>query len=232
LAEATLFVTGRCEIRSNARRTIGNHVACGQPFGDTQLAIVDPKTSLQVSPGSIGEIWIAGESIADGYWKNPDATAATFNAQLAENNLKWLRTGDLGFISDGELFITGRLRELIIIAGKNHFPIDLERTVESADPAIAISAAFSVESSNLEKLIIVAELRRETHGFDPETTRRNIRTAIATEHEVSVHEVVLLRPGKLPRTTSGKISRRATCDAYLNQTLERFADSLHVHANT
>jgi acyl-CoA synthetase (AMP-forming)/AMP-acid ligase II len=138
----------------------------------------------------------------------------------------------MGFIANGELFITGRLRELIIIAGRNLFPVDLERTAESADPAIATSGAvaFSVDLDRSERLIIVAEVRREyarpaanraPRDFDPEATRRRVRAAIAAEHEVAAHDVVLLCPGAVPRTTSGKISRRTTRDGYLAKTLEK-----------
>lgn len=250
LAEATLFVSGPGEVRRASRRSADGvlldanspvgHVGCGRAFGDTQLAIVDPKTACRMPPGAIGEIWVAGGGIADGYWRNPHATAATFHAHLDER--AWLRTGDLGFISGGELFITGRLRELIIIAGRNHFPIDLEHTVESADAAIAASgvAALSVETDGVERLVIIAEVRWEfgrpgaemPKKLDHQTVVRNVRATIAAEHEVAVHDVVLLRPGALPRTTSGKISRGPTRDAYLNQTLDRLVDSSHVHATT
>jgi len=251
LAEATLFVTGPTEHRRTVRRSangielpdgdLNGHVGCGRTFGDTQLAIVDPITAQRVPSGTTGEIWVAGESIARGYWNNPDATEATFNGRLKQpitnrdDGLRWLRTGDMGFIAEGELFITGRLRELIIIAGRNHFPVDLERTAESADPAIATSGAvaFSVDIDRSERLIIVAEVRREygkpaanraQGDFDREATRCRVRAAIAAEHEVAVHDVVLLCPGGVPRTTSGKISRRNTRDGYLGKTLERIAD--------
>lgn len=173
LAEATLFVTGPGTERQLARRNASGallpgrsgegHVGCGRAFGDTELAIVNPQTAQRVPPGTIGEIWVAGESCARGYWNNPQATAATFDAAVAGSELRWLRTGDLGFMADGHLFITGRLRELIIIAGRNHFPIDLERTVEAADPAIARSgvAAISVDVRGVERLVIAAEVRRE-----------------------------------------------------------------------
>jgi acyl-CoA synthetase (AMP-forming)/AMP-acid ligase II len=259
LAEATLFVTGPGEDRGAARRTTdgkpaadgeaGGHVGCGRTFGDARLAIVDPQTARRVPAGAIGEIWVAGESIARGYWNNPEVTAATFNVRpegmTADEggDLAWLRTGDLGFIADGELFITGRIRELIIIAGRNHFPVDLERTAESAHPAIATSgaAAFSVDADGVERLVILAEVRREyarparaqaSHNFDAEAVRRHVRAAVAAGHEVAVHDVVLLRPGTLPRTTSGKISRRNAREAYLGKTLEPlagepYADAVH-----
>ncbi len=189
------------------------------------------------------------KACAAGYWNNPDATAATFSARLepatdnADNARAWLRTGDLGFIADGELFITGRLRELLIIYGRNYFPVDLERTVESADPAIATVAvaAFSVHIDGIERLIIAAEVRREfarssrspaPEEFDPEAIRRRLRAAVVMEHEVTPHEIVLVRPGALPRTTSGKLSRRNTRDAYLSHTLERLENTPYAHAHS
>ncbi len=253
LAEATLFVTGPGANRSPSRRTAegilladndpNGHVGCGQTFDDTQLAIVDPQSRHVLPPEEIGEIWVAGTSVARGYWNNTKATAVAFNAHLEGSNLTWLRTGDLGFVADNELFITGRLRELIIIAGRNHFPVDIERTVESADPAIATSGAvaFSVDTHGTERLIIVAEVQREfarpsrnglPTGLDSTAVRRRISAAVAAENEVTPHEVILLRPGAVPRTTSGKVSRRATRDAYLNESLERLENANYASANT
>ncbi len=255
LAESTLFVTGPRERGLAPRRTTdasplpdsdpSGHVGCGQPFGDTQLAIIDPQSSQPVGSAAIGEIWVAGQSVAHGYWNNPDATAATFNAHLADSSVAWLRTGDLGFIADQELFITGRLRDLIIISGKNHFPVDIERTVESADPAIAPSsaAAFSTDIAGLERLIVLAEVTRtfarsapnsdaDSRTDDYSALRRRLVAAVVAENEVTAHDVILLRPGTLPRTSSGKISRRAARDAYLNQTLERMECPVHASASS
>jgi acyl-CoA synthetase (AMP-forming)/AMP-acid ligase II len=208
-------------------------------WGDTQIEIVDPQTLHPIAAGSVGEIWVRGGSVAGGYWKNPTATAATFGATLAgtDDDRRWLRTGDLGFIAGGELFITGRLRDLIIIAGRNHFPIDLERTVETAHPAIATTgvAAFSMDVEGAEKLIIAAEIRREfsRSGGEPldfDAIRKQIRATIAAEHEVSVHDVALLRAGALPRTTSGKLSRAAARSGYLDKTLEIAGEVLSANA--
>jgi acyl-CoA synthetase (AMP-forming)/AMP-acid ligase II len=247
LAEATLFVAGPSAARRRWTRRdadanlldeaeTGGHVGCGHAFGDTQIAIVDPTTAMRVSSGEIGEIWLAGASIAQGYWNNPPATAAAFGAGIAENmptasDHKWLRTGDLGFIADGELFITGRLRELIIVAGRNHFPTDIESSVESADPAIASSGAvaFSLDLDGAERLIIAAEVRREYRRtaasgtarlLDPAAVRQRIRAAVVALNEVSPYEVILLSPGAVPRTTSGKVSRLGTRAAYLSRTLD------------
>ncbi len=252
LAEATLFVTGPGANRNIIRRTTdgeiacdgenAGHIGCGQPYGGTRLAIVDPQKCETLPDRSIGEIWISGPSCAAGYWNDPQTSTATFNGHLRESNgsPSWLRTGDLGFIADGQLFITGRLRELIIIAGRNHFPVDLEVTAEAAErEVIAPSgvAALSVEIDGLERLILLAEVRREfmrparvgqTPGLDADAVRRRLRAAIASDHDVVPHEIVLLCPGALSRTTSGKISRAAARTAYLNKTLEQFGETSHV----
>ena len=253
LAEATLFVTGPGKTRQSTRRhadgsalipgETGGYVGCGLTFGDTRLSIVDPQTLLRVAPGSIGEIWVAGGSCASRYWNDPEATAATFNAHLdgpdpEEVGLKWLRTGDLGYVAGGELFIIGRLRDLIIIAGRNHFPVDLERTIEAADAAIAPSAAvaFSVDVSGVERLVVAAEVRRGdrqskfevSSDIETQAICRRVRAAVALEHEVVPHDVVLLPAGALPRTTSGKLSRRSARDAYLTQTFIGLKGSSHV----
>ncbi len=259
LAEATLFVTGPGDSRQFPRRRadgtllagtdVGGHVGCGRVFKDTQIAIVDPETSIRMAGGGIGEIWLRGQSICDGYWQNPEATAATFNGRLdvtggiEGDDPAWLRTGDLGFLADGELFITGRLRDLIIVAGRNHFPIDIERTVESADPVIGASGAvaFSVDVDGAERLVIAAEVRRE-YGrsalvktpldLDPEAVRQRIRAAVVADNEVAPYEVVLLRPGAVPRTSSGKVSRSAARYAYLNQTLGRLEGPIDARTAT
>jgi acyl-CoA synthetase (AMP-forming)/AMP-acid ligase II len=261
MAEATLFVTGPGPQRKAARRmadgsplpdgAASGHVGCGRAHGDTRIAIVDPHTSRKLADGEIGEIWVSGGSCAAGYWNDPQATALTFAARLQadspeDSQRNWLRTGDLGMIADGELFVTGRLRELIIIAGRNLFPVDLERTAESADPAIAPFgvAAISTDAGGSERLIILAEIRREfarpgrarsqkerpqnagpdgdrlPPTFDPAATIRHIRAAVAAEHDVTPRDVVLLSPGALPRTTSGKLSRITARDNYLNQGFE------------
>jgi acyl-CoA synthetase (AMP-forming)/AMP-acid ligase II len=252
LAEATLLVTGPGPMRFRrwSRRTAaglplfdnstGGHVACGHTFGDTNIEIVDHHTRRPATPGTVGEIWVRGPSCAQGYWRDAPATAATFAARLdadesastaSASAARWLRTGDLGFIAGGELFITGRLRDLIIIAGRNHFPVDLEQTAESADPSLAPGgvAAFSVDDAGVERLVIVAEIRRPADRslaspLNAQSICQRIRAAVAAEHEITPADLVLLRPGGVPRTTSGKISRAASRDAYLGGTLDRLQE--------
>ncbi len=250
LAEATLFVTGPREPRTLVRRRAdgsllrdqdgGGHVGCGKPPMGTQAAIVNPGTRRCVPDGEVGEIWVCGKSVAQGYWHDAEATAATFHGRLDDDPSarNWLRTGDLGFLdASGELFITGRLRELIIVAGRNHFPIDIERTAELADPGIAASSAvaFSTDLEGAERLIVVAEVRRGlTAGaganaeLDVETMCRRIRAAVSAENEVTPYDVVMLRAGAVPRTSSGKVQRLATRQAYLQNTLKRLEVAAHV----
>jgi acyl-CoA synthetase (AMP-forming)/AMP-acid ligase II len=256
LAEATLFVSGPSHHRDLITRAVdgaivnGNnikaHVGCGQTWGDTQIAIVNSETFERVPAQSIGEIWLSGGSCGRGYWKNPDASAVTFYAKIRsvaqdDQRRSWLRTGDLGMMVDGHLFITGRLRELIVIAGRNHFPVDLERTAENAHPAIAASgvAAFSIDVDDVERLIIVAEIKRELArpgkrsaktSLDVPVIVQILRAAIAAEHEVALHDIVLLNPGALPRTTSGKLNHLAARDAYINRTLDTLEPTANASA--
>ncbi len=251
LAESTLLATAPGPERRIVRRSASGalledgerdgHVGCGRPYGDTRMAIVDPVTRIEVLPGCTGEIWLAGASIADGYWNQSPISRETFGGELATaecaagkraegDPASWLRTGDLGFVAEGQLFITARLRELIIIAGRNHFPIDIERTVEGTDAAIVAAIAFSSELEGLERLVVAAEIRkgRGSDLGDAESIRRHIRATVAADHDVSPYDVALLRPGAIPRTSSGKVRRHAARDAYLNGTLQRLERSDHV----
>jgi acyl-CoA synthetase (AMP-forming)/AMP-acid ligase II len=247
LAEATLLVSAPGATRNIVRRQAdgsliaegsgaGGYVGCGKPVQGLELKIVDPQLRTTVTKGEIGEIWVSGASVAAGYWNNTHETTATFAAVL-EGSLpdgalraSWLRTGDLGFQDgSGELFITGRLREMMIVAGRNHFPVDIEHTVETAHESVAESAvvAFSMDIQGLERLIIAAEIRRPLFvmesgrpRLDTEAICQHIRLAVTLENDVAPFEVVLLRPGAIPRTSSGKIQRLATREAYCNGTLE------------
>jgi acyl carrier protein len=194
-------------------------VSSGRAWLDQTFCIVHPETGLRCASDEVGEIWIAGPSVAAGYWQRPTESAQTFGATIADTGEgPFLRSGDLGFIHNGELFVTGRRKDLIIIRGKNYYPQDLEATVEQAHPALqpGAVAAFSIEEENEEKLVIVQEIER-THlrNLVVDELLAAIRQAIAQEHQLQVSAIALLRPGRILKTSSGKIQRRATRQAYL-----------------
>ncbi len=190
-------------------------VSCGPPVG-ADVRIVDPATSQPLKDGHIGEIWVAGDSVADGYLGDPQATAEHFAATTADGDGPFLRTGDLGFFQDGELFVTGRAKDLIIANGRNIHPQDIERVSESADPATGPSAAFTLpDSSGHEHIVLVQEVRPlHLDGRTPAALADLIRRRLARELRLAVH-VVIVGPMCVPRTTSGKIQRSGTRDELL-----------------
>lgn len=249
LAEATLFVTGgpagrgvrfltlsaaalekgRAEPSREAEgmRTV---VGCGQQWPDQPALIVDPDTLEPKQPGEVGEIWVTGPSVAGGYWGRAAESEEIFRAQPsgAGNDATYLRTGDFGFFADGDLFITGRIKDLIIVDGRNHYPQDIEQTVEAAHVALRENgaAAFSIEVGTEERLVVVVEVEREhlpgRKGAAPVSEIvAAARRAVAEQHQVALHELVLIKTGHLLRTTSGKVQRRACRQAYLDEALPR-----------
>jgi acyl-CoA synthetase (AMP-forming)/AMP-acid ligase II len=200
-------------------------VGCGRQLVGERLAIVDPETRMPLGPGLIGEVWVTGPHVAQGYWRNQEETASVFTAQMASGGAQyWLRTGDLGFLNgDGELFITGRIKDLIIIRGINHYPQDVEETVQDCHAALRrhSGAAFSVRDHNdEEQLVVVQEVDRTfRRQIAIEEVVASIREAITREHEIAVREIVLIRTGSLPKTTSGKVQRRLTRQMFLEGTL-------------
>jgi amino acid adenylation domain-containing protein len=224
LAEATLLVSaGSSEAQSGAGKKIieqdhslpatadkGNRmkVGCGYALPSERVVIVDPESLTQYSDERIGEIWVSGPNVARGYWNRDLETQQTFGAYLEEaGEGPFLRTGDLGYIKDGELFVAGRIKDLIIIRGRNHYPQDLELTVQQSDPALESGncAAFSIEASDEERLVIVKELSRKTENTD--FLIKRVREAVAREHEIQAYAIVLITKGSIPKTTSGKIQR-------------------------
>ncbi|HEY0738300.1 MAG TPA: amino acid adenylation domain-containing protein, partial [Herpetosiphonaceae bacterium] len=204
-------------------------VGSGQPL--QTVAIVHPETAIAAAPGEVGEIWVASSSVAQGYWNQAVESERSFDARLAGDRESgpFLRTGDLGFLHDGELFVTGRIKDLIIIRGRNHYPQDIELTVEQSHPALreGSGAAVAVEVGGEERLVIVQEVERQHRKADPETVIGAIRQAVAQEHDLHVYAVVLLRHGTIPKTSSGKIQRHACRAGFLNGTLETMAISQH-----
>ncbi len=200
---------------------------CGQKVCDMQIAIVAPDTMTLCPDDEVGEIWLSDPSVAQGYWKRPDVTKETFCAYLQDTNEgPFLRTGDLGFLHDGELFITGRIKDLIIIRGTNHYPQDIEWSVQQLHPALRpdYGAAFSIQDRGEEKLVVVQEVERRTENLDTEKLIADIRQEIAEQHEIQVYAVVLGKPGNILKTASGKIQRRACRDKFLAGTLNVLAD--------
>ena len=198
-------------------------VNCGQAVIDQKIVIADPTTKEQCAPDQVGEIWVSGPSVAAGYWGLPEETDEIFNAYLADSGEgPFLRTGDLGFLQDGELYITGRLKDLIIIHGSNHYPQDIELTVESSHVALQPGggAAFSVTTDGKEQLVIVQEVTRKHRRPDVDEVTSAIRQAVAEKHDLRVFAIVLVKPMSIPKTSSGKIQRRACRDAFLEGTLD------------
>jgi len=204
-------------------------VGCGFPEFGTLVAIVNPESLRQCQPQEVGEIWVAGETVARGYWNRPEETEKTFQAYVSDSSEgPFLRTGDLGFLRDGELFVTGRLKDLIIIRGRNLYPQDIERTAERSHPSLrqGAIAAFSVEVAGEEQLVIVQELQSRKAPNNAEEIISAIRSRIAQEYEVQVYGVVLIKPGSIPKTTSGKIQRRAASADFLADNLKVVASSV------
>ena len=189
-------------------------VACGEIGPRMEVRIVDPEKAAPAAEGAIGEIWVQSPSVPDGYWREPKETEATFGAKLAGHDGVFMRTGDLGFLSGGQLYVTGRIKDLVILQGRNLYPHDVEWTVESAHPALrrAGATAFAVDDGHEERLAVVAELNKVRRGdaADNAEVVAAIRQAVAEQHDASVDRVVLIPAGKLPKTTSGKVQRRAT----------------------
>jgi acyl-CoA synthetase (AMP-forming)/AMP-acid ligase II/alkylation response protein AidB-like acyl-CoA dehydrogenase/acyl carrier protein len=209
--------------QSKSIRTV---VGCGRLVCETQVAIVDPDTLVRCPPDRVGEIWVSDPSVAQGYWQRPAATEQTFRAYTADTQAgPFLRTGDLGFIKDGELFISSRLKDLVIIRGTNHYPQDLEWTVQSIDPALRAEhgAAFSVDVAGEERLVIVQEVERKQQNLDTAAIFEAIRQVIAEHHELDVYAVLLLKPGSILKTSSGKLQRQACRASFLDETFEPIA---------
>ena len=210
LAEATVFVCSRVPSQPVvSRRQV---VSCGPPCASERMLIVDPKTHRRCSEGTEGEIWVAGPHVAQGYWRRPGETRETFKACLSDDGTgPFLRTGDLGFLLDGELHVTGRLKELIILHGKNHYPQDIEATVATSHPLLRrdCGAAFSVEVTGREELVVLQEVQRQTPREKVFEIKCAIRQALAEDRAIKPYAVVLLKPNTIPKTTSGKIMRSA-----------------------
>ena len=242
LAEATLMVTGPKSGTGAAMRAFSDEalsqnrveplpdtapharrlVGCGGPVGSLRLAIVDAQTLAPAGPDRVGEIWVAGESVGQGYWHDPQETAATFNARRSDNgDGPFLRTGDLGFIHERQLYITGRVDDLIIVRGLNHHPQDIEATARESHPLLAsgLGAAFAVDEGGTQRLVLVQEVRRDGN-CDLAPVVNAVRAAVLEEHGLSLDSVVLIRCGTIAKTSSGKVQRHASRAAFLADELK------------
>jgi acyl-CoA synthetase (AMP-forming)/AMP-acid ligase II len=203
-------------------------VSCGQLVCETEVVIANPDTGVRCQPDEVGEIWVADPGVAAGYWKRPDVSRETFGARLAgESGGPYLRTGDLGFMRDGELYITGRIKDLIIIRGTNHYPQDIEWTVQHLSNTLRpdYGAAFSIIDDGEEKLVVVQEVERQHQlNLNGEELLADIRQAISEVHELQVSAIALVKSGNVLKTSSGKIQRRACRSRFLAGSLDVITD--------
>lgn len=243
LAEATLLVSGGtrepaprvCRLsrsalaegrvqaaNEDAEAGVAEIVSCGRVAPAFELVLVEPASGTPLPPDRIGEIRLRGASVGQGYWRQAEETARVFGAGGDD----FLRTGDLGFLHAGELFLTGRAKELIVVRGRNYFPADLEACVEASHAALAANAtaAFAVDDGTIERVIVLHEPGRAgLRGVEEAAVFAAIRAAISREFELEVHAILLLAPGGLPRTASGKIQRSACRLAYVEGGLNALA---------
>ncbi|MCG8317534.1 MAG: amino acid adenylation domain-containing protein [Pseudomonadales bacterium] len=246
LAEATLMVTASKEGRRPLYRDVvaselAQHraveatnsdektlrlVSNGVTTLEARVAIVDTQTNRELAEGQVGEIWTSGQHCAQGYWQNPSATEETFQAHLDNGDGPFMRTGDLGCIIDGDLYITGREKDVIIIRGRNHYPQDIEHTVQQSNVALKADAgaAFAIEVDGEERLIVVQEVERRFRlRLNADVVSAAVRQAVAENHELQVHTIVFIKPGKILKTSSGKIQRRANKQAFLDHVIQQDA---------
>jgi acyl-CoA synthetase (AMP-forming)/AMP-acid ligase II len=249
MAEATLLIAGGRRGAGHVTRTVSRSrlqahaveapidqadvqtlVGCGRALVNERIAIIDPDSCVRLAADQVGEIWASGPNVARQYWRNADASMTNLSARIAgaDDGTNWLRTGDLGLLDEsGELFITGRIKDLVIIRGINHYPQDIEHTVQALHPALRqnCGAAFSVpDERGEETLVIVQEIERtERNRIDPAEMKEIIREGVTDQHELFARHIVLIRPGALPKTTSGKIQRSRARTLWLERHFEDLA---------
>ena len=228
LAEATLIVTGGRKKSLPVIKRVEEKlmVGCGGELQGERVVIVDPASLTELKEGQVGEIWVYGPSVAKGYWNRAAETQQIFNAYLSDTGEgPFLRTEDLGFIEAGELYITGRIKDLIIIRGLNHYPQDIEWSIERSHAALrpGCGAAFTIDANGDEKLAIVQEIDTRVEA-DLDRVIETIREAVAAEHELQVYAVALIKPGGISKTSSGKIQRRASRQKFLEGALDAVAE--------
>ncbi|MFJ4651976.1 fatty acyl-AMP ligase [Nocardia sp. NPDC088792] len=231
LAESTLYVSGgrpgagarsRCfsvtDLEGGAAIELprGRELLSTGPVDPELLAVVDPETRRRCPANLVGEIWLRGASIAAGYWNKPAENERAFAAQIpGEDGERYLRTGDLGFVSDGELYVSGRIKELMIVHGRNIFPQDIERTIVSGHPMLRPGgcAVFAASIDNEDRVLVVQELT-DVSEEEREALAGSIRDIVSRTHAISLHRVVFVGKGEVPKTTSGKIQRQRLREQY------------------
>jgi len=271
LAESTLMVSGtprgsgakalafdyaalcdnRAVVANNDDSKTQRLVSCGIPITTSTVVIADPQSCRQISSGRIGEVWIKGASVAQGYWNNPSQSEHTFSAQLrpdaehaGKSSDSFLRTGDMGFVLDGELYLTGRLDDLLIIRGMNHHPQDMESTIRqshshlenSFGAVFTVAGRVGIEDAEIDQRIVLVQEIARNFANDCVAVIEAARGALLDEHGLSLDTIVFVRCGTIPRTTSGKVQRRACRAAFIARTLtvlsEHQLQSAEVPCNT
>lgn len=247
MAEATLFITGvkkgtpplvkyfdEAALENNQVKVLDNPeknsrclVSSGEPRLDGKIIIVDPESLTPCAPNQVGEIWFSGSGVAQGYWQEPQKTQATFQAYLKDTNQgPFLRTDDLGFLQDGQLFITGRLKDIIVFWGFNHYPQLVEATIQKSHPALKVNcgAVFLALIDNQPRIVVTQEIERSyLNTLILSEIVEAIRWAVFQEHFLDIHAIDLLKTGTLPKTSSGKIQRHLCRSKFLDRTLETVA---------
>ncbi|MCA3238146.1 MAG: fatty acyl-AMP ligase [Curvibacter sp.] len=233
----TLFVgraaltVGRAEVQHDSAQPTQTVVCCGRPVLEHRIVIVDPSTGCILSNGQVGEVWFAGSSVASGYWRNPVATMETFKAMTSCGEGPFMRTGDLGFFHNEGLFITGRIKELIIFRGRNLYPHDIESTLikTSAIFSEVQAAVFAADSDDGSNVVAYVELPRRTKDYPGQefhSVAHTLRMAVAQVHDVHLRDIYFLSHGKIPRTSSGKIQRKRCADMYASREIDVCAQTL------
>jgi acyl-CoA synthetase (AMP-forming)/AMP-acid ligase II/acyl carrier protein len=190
-------------------------VGCGPAVPGHRIVIVNPEMPRECADGEVGEILIQGPSVTGGYWNRDEETESVFGATVEGHDGRFLRTGDLGFFRDGQLYVTGRVKDVIIIRGRNHYPQDIEQSAEEAHPAVLAGAAFALDDVGGERLVVVHQLDRQYRGSDYHQIEQAIRRSIVEQHELDPYAIVLIRQTSLPITSSGKVQRNLCREQYL-----------------
>jgi acyl-CoA synthetase (AMP-forming)/AMP-acid ligase II/alkylation response protein AidB-like acyl-CoA dehydrogenase/acyl carrier protein len=221
--DAEALASGRYGPANGSTRKRLTLVSCGESVPGQDLHIVGPSSRTVLRDGAVGEVWLRGPHVSAGYWRKDSDTRELCNARLADGDGPFLRSGDLGFVHGGELYVTGRIKDVIVIRGRNHYPQDIERTVEVCHDALQLGscAAFAVALEGVEQLVVAVELRRAAlKSLDCAAVVGAIRSAVMEIHELAVHAVALLKPLTLPKTSSGKLQRHRAKSGFLEATLD------------